>query len=84
MTQQLVLKKIDKNSCDVFYGVDYWHNTEWCRFRKNKKNIWELVGGPIHYKWFDKIANETKIVRSFKPKGSVLRAIYELIKESYV
>src|SRR5271169_3635672 len=82
MSKQLRIFKINKNLCDVFYGIDCWYSSEWVRFKKNNKGIWEIFTGPIHYKWFDKIENETKIIRSQRPKGSVLRACYQLIKDS--
>ena len=77
------LIRIDKNTCDVFYGVDEWYDTEWCRFRKNKRGVWENIAGPRHYLWYDKKAKEMKTILSKRPTGSVLRYIYQMIREEY-
>lgn len=73
---------INNKMCDVFWGTDYWHDTEWTRFEKRTKG-WTPVSGPISFTWFNVKKGENEICKAYLPKGSKYKKIISAIEEKY-
>ena len=74
--------KIDNTKCDVFWGVEFWHDTEWTRFQKTEEG-WTAISGPYHYKWYNSKTQTYEIYKAYRPKGSKLKDIVRQIEQEY-
>jgi hypothetical protein len=74
---------ISNRLCDVFWGADYWHDTEWTRFEKRLKG-WTPVSGPESFMWFNVKKGEYETCKAYLPKGSKYKKIIQAIEEAYV